>query len=136
VRYCFGNKSKGEEFKKGSNERSNQERKEKAKVRKSPSNKTNHKKRVLQKVIAQLLSAESGDENEYEDERDSVSGEKVYDADDQEGDEERVNGHATTCDLADYEIKVKAMLSSNESKRERERVAIYFGYSMQRCAYC
>jgi hypothetical protein len=29
-----------------------------------------------------------------------------------------VYGHATVCNLADYETEVKAMLSSNESKRE------------------
>jgi hypothetical protein len=52
------------------------------------------------------------------DERDNASGEKAYDADDQEGDEDTVNGHARICDLADYETEVKAMLSSNESERE------------------
>jgi hypothetical protein len=59
----FGNKAKGEEIKKRSYEKSDQKRKEKGKARKSPSYKTNKKKRVLQKVIAQLLSTESG-ENE------------------------------------------------------------------------
>jgi hypothetical protein len=47
ARYCIGNTAKGEEVKKGSYERSDQERREKGKVRKSPSNKTNQKKRVL-----------------------------------------------------------------------------------------